>query len=105
MEVMRERVVGLDVQKAMIVACVRIMSAERSIASVGPSRHRQPAIEALLGWLTASGCTHVAMEATGVYWKPVWNILSDPKSGSWGTALSGRIGGICRYGDTKTGHR
>jgi transposase len=30
-----------------------------------------------LGWLTASGCTHVAMEATGVYWKPVWNILSD----------------------------
>ena len=28
-----------------------------------------------------------------------------PKSGSWGTALSGRIGGICRYGDTKTGHR
>jgi len=32
---------------------------------------------ALLAWLSASGCTHVAMEATGVYWKPVWNILSD----------------------------
>jgi transposase len=31
----------------------------------------------LLDWLAASGCTHVAMEATGVYWKPVWNILSD----------------------------
>jgi transposase len=31
----------------------------------------------LLAWLTASGCSHVAMEATGVYWKPVWNILSD----------------------------
>jgi hypothetical protein len=27
--------------------------------------------------LTELGCTHVAMEATGVYWKPVWNILSD----------------------------
>jgi hypothetical protein len=31
----------------------------------------------LLAWLTESGCTHVAMEATGVYWEPVWNILSD----------------------------
>jgi len=31
----------------------------------------------LLAWLTEMGCTHVAMEATGVYWKPVWNILSD----------------------------
>jgi transposase len=36
-------------------------------------------LEALLGWLTQSGCTHVAMEATGVYWKPVWNILSEGK--------------------------
>jgi transposase len=32
---------------------------------------------ALLAWLSESGCTHVAMEATRVYWKPVWNILSD----------------------------
>jgi transposase len=32
---------------------------------------------ALSGWLAAEGCTHIAMEATGVYWKPVWHILSD----------------------------
>ena len=32
---------------------------------------------ALLAWLTESRCTHVAMEATGVYWMPVWKILSD----------------------------
>ena len=32
---------------------------------------------ALSEWLAAEGCTHVAMEATGVYWKPVWHILSD----------------------------
>jgi len=32
---------------------------------------------AWMAWLTEPGCTHVAMEATGVYWKPVWNILSD----------------------------
>ena len=31
----------------------------------------------LLAWLTEQGCTHVAMEATGIYWKPVWHILSD----------------------------
>ncbi len=31
----------------------------------------------MLAWLTEQGCTHVAIEATGVYWKPVWNILSD----------------------------
>jgi transposase len=34
-------------------------------------------LEASLTWLTESGCTYAAMEATGVYWKPVWNILSE----------------------------
>jgi len=32
---------------------------------------------ALSNWLSAEGATHIAMEATGVYWKPVWHILSD----------------------------
>jgi transposase len=32
----------------------------------------------LAEWLTAHGCTHVAMEATGVYWKPVWHVLEEP---------------------------
>ena len=31
----------------------------------------------LSDWLASEGCTHVAMEATGVYWKPVWHILGD----------------------------
>jgi transposase len=76
MDVMHERVAGLDVHKETIVACVRIM--------VGRKAHRECrtfnttfGLVALLTWLTESGCTHVAMEATGVYWKPVWNILSD----------------------------
>jgi transposase len=34
-------------------------------------------LRSLLAWLTEKGCPHAAMEATGVYWKPVWNILSD----------------------------
>ena len=77
MDVIHERVAGLDVHKETIVACVRIM--------VGRKAHRECrtfdtttfGLMALLTWLTESGCTHVAMEATGVYWKPVWNILSD----------------------------
>jgi hypothetical protein len=32
---------------------------------------------ALSAWLAERGCTHVAMEATGVYWKPVWHVLAD----------------------------
>src|ERR1700712_4185690 len=77
MEVMHERVAGLDVHKTMIVACVRIM-VEGKIKREGQTFETSTAsLTALLDWLTASGCTHVAMEATGVYWKPVWNILSD----------------------------
>ena len=37
-------------------------------------------VPALACWLTEAGCTHVAMEATGVYWKPVWHILEDESS-------------------------
>src|SRR5271165_1554293 len=77
MEVMHERVAGLDVHKTMIVACVRIMSAGTIHRECRTFETSTASLEALLGWLTASCCTHVAMEATGVYWKPVWNILSD----------------------------
>ena len=77
MEVMHERVAGLDVHKAMIVVCVRIMSAGKIKRVCRTFETSTASLEALLDWLTASGCTHVAMEATGVYWKPVWNILSD----------------------------
>src|SRR5664279_2276498 len=77
MEVMHERVAGLDVHKAMIVASVRIMSGGTIKRACQTFETSTASLEALLGWLTALGCTHVAMEATGVYWKLVWNILSD----------------------------
>jgi transposase len=77
MEVMHERVAGLDVRKAMIVACVPIMSEGKVKRECRTFETSTAGLEALLDWLTALGCTHVAMEATGVYWKPVWNILSD----------------------------
>jgi transposase len=77
MEIMHERVAGLDVHKTMIVACVRIMVEGKIKRECRTFETSTASLTALLDWLTASGCTHVAMEATGVYWKPVWNILSD----------------------------
>src|SRR5499427_3258365 len=77
MDVMHERVAGLDVHKATIVACVRLMAGGKVSRECRTFDTTTAGLEALLSWLTESGCTHVAMEATGVYWKPVWNILSD----------------------------
>ena len=78
MEVMHERVAGLDVHKETVVACVRVMVGGRR-----PKRECRTfattteGLLSLLAWLTANRCSHVAMEATGVYWTPVWKILSD----------------------------
>jgi transposase len=77
MEVMHERVAGLDVHKAMIVACARLISDGKVTRECQTFETTTSGLLSLLAWLTASGCSHVAMEATGVYWKPVWNILSD----------------------------
>jgi transposase len=77
MDVMYERVAGLDVHKETIVACVRIMAGRKATRECRTFDTTTIGLETLLSWLTESGCTQVAMEATGVYWKPVWNILSD----------------------------
>jgi transposase len=77
MEVMHERVAGLDVHKALIVGCVRIMAGGKVSRECRTFETTTAGLLALLEWLTDQGCSHVAMEATGVYWKPVWNILSD----------------------------
>ena len=77
MDVMHERVAGLDVHKAMIVACVRLVSDGKITRECQTFETTTAGLLSLLAWLTAADCSHVAMEATGVYWKPVWNILSD----------------------------
>ena len=79
MDVMHERVAGLDVHKETVVACVRIMEGGKATRECRTFETTTESLEALLAWLTENGCTHVAMEATGVYWKPVWSILSDGK--------------------------
>jgi transposase len=77
MEVMYHRVAGLDVHKETVVACVRVTVGRKTTRECRTFATTTEGLLALLAWLTQSRCTHVAMEATGVYWKPVWNILSD----------------------------
>ena len=77
MEVMHERCAGLDVHKKVIVACVRLAIGRKVERECRTFDTTTTGLLALRSWLSASGCTHVAMEATGVYWKPIWNILND----------------------------
>ena len=69
---------GLDVHKDTIVVCVRrlVTGAKRKAASVVRKfRTMTEEILALGDWLAQQGVTQVAMESTGVYWKPIWNLL------------------------------
>lgn len=77
MEAVHPRCAGLDVHKEMVVACVRLVEDGKITREVRTFSTSTSGLLGLLAWLLATGCTHVAMEATGVYWKPVWNILSD----------------------------
>ena len=77
MEVMYPRCAGLDVHKETVVACVRIASDGEASASVRTFTTTTGGLIELSEWLEENGCTHVAMEATGVYWKPVWQVLAD----------------------------
>jgi transposase len=77
MDILHERVAGLDVHQATIVACVRRMDGAKVRRQCRSFATTTAGLLDLLAWLRACGCSHVAMEATGVYWKPVWNILGD----------------------------
>ena len=76
MDVLYERCCGLDVHKKTVVACLMISRQKgrvsREVRTYGTSTTD---LLALLDWLQSEGCTHVAMESTGVYWKPIYNIL------------------------------
>jgi len=77
MEVMYARCAGLDVHKETVVACVRIADGGQVLRSVRTFATTTVSLIELSGWLEENGCTHVAMEATGVYWKPIWQVLAD----------------------------
>jgi transposase len=77
MEVLHPHCAGLDVHKDSVVACVRHIGDGVVKREVRSFQTTTKGLMALSEWLSAEGCTHVVMEATGVYWKPVWHILSD----------------------------
>lgn len=74
---------GLDVHKEKIVACILT-------GPLGKSTHAEirefstllPGMVALRNWIVQSGCHHVAMESTGIYWQPIYEILEDAFSGN-----------------------
>lgn len=76
MQVLYPRCAGLDVHKDTIVAGVRCVTPPEHHAVRSFDSTTRGLLE-LADWLAAHGCTHVAMEATGVYWKPVWHMLED----------------------------
>lgn len=75
MDVLHAQCAGLDVHQQTVVACARGGSGKTVTYEVRTFGTTTPALLALSDWLTAHGCTHVAMESTGVFWKPVWAVL------------------------------
>jgi transposase len=75
MEEMIPRCAGLDVHEATVVASARVVEGQQVREESATFETTTKGLLRLFDWLTDHGCTHVAMEATGVYWKPVWHIL------------------------------
>jgi transposase len=77
MQVLYPRCCGLDVHKDTVTACPRLVIDGKILKEVRTFATTTAGLISLSEWLAENKCTHVAMEATGVYWKPVWHILSD----------------------------
>jgi transposase len=76
MQILVERGCGLDVHQATVVACLLIVlkngTVQKQIRTFGTTTRE---LISLREWLLSEGCTHLAMESTGVYWKPIYAIL------------------------------
>src|SRR5689334_2324390 len=77
MDILYERVAGLDVHKDTVVACVRSVTEGKTTRECRTFATTTDALGELRAWLEQYRCTHVAMEATGVYWTPVFRILGE----------------------------
>jgi len=74
MKVVHEICCGIDVHAKMLVACLILANGEKQVRTFSTMTDD---LLRLRDWLVAAQCTHVAIESTGVYWKPVFNILED----------------------------
>ncbi len=78
MDQLIERACGLDVHRDSIATCVRVPGPQgQRVQHVGTFGTTTADLLALRDWLEAHGVTHLAMESTGVYWKPVYYVLED----------------------------
>jgi transposase len=75
MDLLYLKCAGLDVHPRSVSACARLVvdgQATHEVRTFGTSTRE---LRVMADWLSSLGCTHVAMESTGVYWKPVWHVL------------------------------
>ena len=75
MDILHPCCAGLDVHKEKVVACMRRSEGPKVHQEVRTFRTETNALLELADWLTDCGVTHLAMESTGVYWKPIWNLF------------------------------
>jgi transposase len=75
MRVVYERCCGLDVHKASVAACALVTEKGKTKEETRHFGTMSVDLRAMADWLKQKGIEHVAMESTGVYWKPVWNVL------------------------------
>jgi len=76
MDIAHERCCGLDVHQKMVVACLLTSSAKGNVQKeVRTFGTMTGDLLKLADWLADAGCTHIAMESTGVFWKPIYNVL------------------------------
>jgi transposase len=75
MKTLHRRCAGLDVHSDTVVACARLTARTKASHEVRRFSTATRDLLELADWLAARGITHVAMEATGIYWKPIWHIL------------------------------
>ena len=77
MDVVHARCAGLDVHKETVVACVRRQCGRRVEREAQTFGTTTAELLRLGDWLESQGCTMAVLEATGVYWKPVWHLVED----------------------------
>lgn len=75
MDILHRVCAGLDVHKKNVMVCVRAQGKQKAQRETRSFSTETRGLLSLLDWLQECGCTHAAMESTGVYWKPVWHIL------------------------------
>lgn len=78
MDVLYERCCGLDIHKRAVVACLLLAQpGQRPGKTIRTFGTMTDDLEQLRTWLQTQQVTHVALESTGVYWQPIWNVLED----------------------------